>query len=211
MPLTHKQLRFVEEYLIDLNATQAYKRAGYKVQSDHSAQVNSSRLLSKAVIAEKIKEKIAERSAAAGITADDVWREWRYIACSDIGDILDFTGEKPKLKPVNTIPESARRSIKSVKVRHHLEGHGDQAREVEIMEFTLWDKPAALAIVARAMGELIERVEHSGPGGGAIPLEHTIDFPDIHTDEFRALSAEERMRRLGEAIRAISRLLKSSC
>lgn len=59
-----------------------------------------------------------------------------------VGEILDFTGDVPKLKPACQIPEHARRAIASVKVKRYVEGTGDKAREVEVTEFTLWNKPA---------------------------------------------------------------------
>jgi hypothetical protein len=48
--LNSKQQRFVQEYLIDLNATAAYKRAGYKCSSDAAAQAHASRLLGNAEV-----------------------------------------------------------------------------------------------------------------------------------------------------------------
>lgn len=65
-------------------------------------------------------------------------------------------------------------------MRRYVEGTGDKAREVEVTEFTFWNKPATLAIVAKAMGELIERVlhTHAGLGGGPIRNEHTFEFLD---------------------------------
>ncbi|WP_104500331.1 terminase small subunit [Acinetobacter indicus] len=60
--LTDKQQRFVEEYLIDLNATQAAIRAGY---SEKTAQEQSSRLLSNVMVQEavqKAKNKLSERT-----------------------------------------------------------------------------------------------------------------------------------------------------
>ena len=55
MPLTKKQERFCEEYLIDLNATQAYIRAGYSAKSNDIARVESSKLLTKPNIQQRIK------------------------------------------------------------------------------------------------------------------------------------------------------------
>lgn len=57
LKLTDKQKRFVDEYLIDLNATQAYKRAGYSVKSDNAAAVEGLKLLRNP----KIERHIAER------------------------------------------------------------------------------------------------------------------------------------------------------
>lgn len=61
MPLTPKQERFVAEYLIDLNATQAAIRAGYSAKT---AQEQSSRLLSKDIVASAVaarQSKVADK------------------------------------------------------------------------------------------------------------------------------------------------------
>jgi phage terminase small subunit len=69
VPLTNKQSKFVSEYLVDLNATQAAIRAGY---SPHTAQEQSSRLLSKAIVQEAVmkeREKAAKRNE---VTVDEI-------------------------------------------------------------------------------------------------------------------------------------------
>ena len=92
------------------------------------------------------------------------------VDSADIGDILDFTGESVKLRPANEIPASVRRAIQSVKVRRYIEGKGEDAREVELIEFKLWGKPEMLVTRLKALGELKEQHEHSGPNGGGIPI-----------------------------------------
>ncbi|MDO9950472.1 terminase small subunit [Glaesserella parasuis] len=67
--LTDKQQRFVEEYLIDLNATQAAIRAGY---SEKTAQEQSSRLLSNVMVQEAIQEAQNKRAERVNVTQDDV-------------------------------------------------------------------------------------------------------------------------------------------
>lgn len=69
--LTERQKRFVEEYLIDLNATQAAIRAGY---SEKTAQEQSSRLLSNVMIQNAIKESQNKRLERTQIKQDDVIR-----------------------------------------------------------------------------------------------------------------------------------------
>lgn len=71
MALTAKQELFVNEYLIDLNATQAYLRAGYKV-SESVAAVNALRLLRNANIQAAIQEAMNKRAERTEITADYV-------------------------------------------------------------------------------------------------------------------------------------------
>src|SRR5262245_20640702 len=71
MALTLKQQRFIEEYLIDGNATAAYKRAGYTA-TGHAAEVNASRLLSHAEVQSAIQAARAEQSARLKTSADEV-------------------------------------------------------------------------------------------------------------------------------------------
>lgn len=71
MALTDKQQRFVAEYLVDLNATQAAIRAGY---SEKTARQVASENLSKPDIAEAIAAKAAERTAAIDLSAERVLR-----------------------------------------------------------------------------------------------------------------------------------------
>ena len=60
--LTDKQKLFVSEYLIDMNATQAYLRAGYKVKTREIAQVNASKLLLNAMVLKNIDVLIEIRN-----------------------------------------------------------------------------------------------------------------------------------------------------
>lgn len=70
--MTEKQKKFADEYLIDLNATRAYKAAYKSVKNDNSAAVNASKLLRNTKVAAYIEEKIAERSERTEIKQDDV-------------------------------------------------------------------------------------------------------------------------------------------
>lgn len=65
MRLTDKMELFCQEYLVDLNATQAAKRAGY---SEHTANVQGSQLLTKLSIKSRISEIAEQNAIAAGIT-----------------------------------------------------------------------------------------------------------------------------------------------
>jgi phage terminase small subunit len=159
--LKPKQQRFVEEYLIDLNATAAYKRAGYKGRG-RAAENAASRLLGNADVQVAIQAGVKLRSEAVGLTVDRIWAEWRRIAFSDVGDILDFSGTDPTLRPANEISEDARRALASVKVKRYVDGIGDAARTVEIIEFKFWDKPGALRDAANALNMFKEHLEVSG-------------------------------------------------
>lgn len=84
--LTLKQQRFVDEYLIDLNATQAAIRAGYSVKT---AQEQGSQNLSKLMVQQAISEKMAERSKRTGVNQDRVVLELAKIAFVKMTDLVD--------------------------------------------------------------------------------------------------------------------------
>lgn len=155
--LTPKQQAFVNEYLVDHNATAAAIRAGY---SERTANREGSRLLSKVDIQEALQIAQQQQQQRTQITADRVVRECASLGLSDIGDILDFTGTEPRLRPACEIPESARRAISSVKVRRFVEGavgtNGPYTRTVEVVEFKLWDKLSALDKLGKYLGVLKE-------------------------------------------------------
>lgn len=88
MKLTEKQKRFADEYLIDLNATAAYKRAGYSVKSDGAAAVEGHKLLRNPKIAEYIAERKNAREQRTEITQDMVLERWWAIATADPNELV---------------------------------------------------------------------------------------------------------------------------
>lgn len=93
--LTPKQERFVAEYLIDLNATAAYKRAGYKGKG-RSAENAASQLLGNVGVAAAIKEAKDKRSEGLGIDAKYVLNTIRETVdrCRQAHPVLDKKGEQ---------------------------------------------------------------------------------------------------------------------
>ena len=89
--LNARQKRFCDEYLIDLNGTQAAIRAGYSIKT--SCRIASQNLL-KLDIQEYIQIRMADRSTRTEITQDMVLKELAHIAFDDIRNYLDFKTEK---------------------------------------------------------------------------------------------------------------------
>lgn len=85
MALTAKQQRFVDEYLLDLNATQAAIRAGY---SPKTADQQASRLLTNVKVRQYLAERQGERAERTAITQDMVLRELAKIGFSDIRKVV---------------------------------------------------------------------------------------------------------------------------
>jgi phage terminase small subunit len=108
--LTPKQERFVAEYLIDLNATAAYKRAGY-VAEGHGAEVNASRLLSNAEVAASIAAKQQKLADKYELTADLVVRS---IVQELTFDPAKLYGADGNLLKITELPEDVRMALTSV-------------------------------------------------------------------------------------------------
>lgn len=94
MALTAKQQRFVDEYLVDLNATQAAIRAGY---STHTARAIGAENLTKPDIQAVIERRMADRQERTEITQDMVLRELAKIGFSDIRKVLRWGNTEVRL------------------------------------------------------------------------------------------------------------------
>lgn len=138
--LNPKQQRFVEEYLIDLNATQAAIRAGY---SPKTATAIASENLSKPSISAAIACAMAERSKRTGITQDRVLEELAKVAFIKLTDIVDDTG---KIKADAT--DEDRACIESIKYKRTDTDTGfSEEREVKASP-----KLKALELIGRHLG-----------------------------------------------------------
>lgn len=93
--MTPKQCRFVEEYLIDLNAAHAARRAGY---SKRSAAQQGYRLLADAAVAGAIAREQAARATRTGVTADRVITELAKVAFGDPRRLLSWGPEGVTLR-----------------------------------------------------------------------------------------------------------------
>lgn len=100
--LTPKQEMFVREYLIDLNATQAYMRAGYNCKSSDVAKVNACRLLTNANISRAIEEANKKRTEKLELSAEWVLENLKNVAirCQQAEPVMIFDYEEKKM--INT-------------------------------------------------------------------------------------------------------------
>lgn len=125
--LTAKQARFVEEYLVDLNASAAARRAGY---SQKTAEWIGPQLLTKSHVQEYLQSAQRERSARTGITADRVIAEIAKVAFADPRKVMSWGPGGVELKDsesltdadaaiISEVSESISQSGTSVKVKLH--------------------------------------------------------------------------------------------
>lgn len=160
--MTKKQKRFVEEYLIDLNATQAAIRAGY---SPHTAKDIGCENLAKPNIAAAISQAMAERSRRTGINQDRVLQELARIGFAKITDVVD--PETAKIKSDASDDDLA--CIQSIKIKPNEFG---TEREVR-----LYDKKSALVDLGKHLGLFKDKVELNGD----MDLHITVDYGEDDT------------------------------
>ena len=153
--LTPKRARFVAEYLVDLNATQAAIRAGY---SPKVANREGARLLSNVDIAALISEGKAKQLAAANLTAQRVLEEIRRLSFSDLRALFD---EKGNLRPIQDLTAEQAACIASLEVVKKNLTAGDGQIDT-VVKLRVWDKTRSLEMLAKHFGLLEERVQHSG-------------------------------------------------
>ncbi|KKK94517.1 hypothetical protein LCGC14_2682080 [marine sediment metagenome] len=171
MALTAKQERFVEEYLVDLNATQAAIRAGYSEKTAYSVGHEN---LSKPDISDAIAKAQAIRAERTGITQDRVLQELGRIGFADIRNVVRW-GKSPidteadhadpnglRMYPVELVP---------------VEGIDDDTAlaisEVSLtqtgVKVKMHDKLSALEKIGKHLGMFTDRVDHTSSDGSMTP------------------------------------------
>ena len=107
--LTEKQKRFVQEYLVDLNATAAAKRAGY---SEKSASRIAVELLNKTQVSAEIQKQQAKRQKRVEITQEKVLEELAAIAFANGADFATVNQNGiVRITPTSELPEEKRKAV----------------------------------------------------------------------------------------------------
>ena len=165
--LTPKQKLFSDEYLIDLNATRAYKAAYKSVKKDETARTNGSRMLTNANVSKYIKERMNERSKRTEITQDNVLKELATIAFAKVTDFVTIENGVVIVKDTKDIPKDLLPAIASIK-----EGKNG-------IEVSFYNKDKSLELLGRHLGMFNDKIEVSG----------TINNPmeGLTTDELKKL------------------------
>lgn len=160
--LTDKQRRFVEEYLVDLNATASAGRAGYS-DPNYGRQ-----LITKPNVAAAIAELQDKRSERTEITADRVLEELARIGFADVRDLFEWDEERTVFIPSRDLSAEEAAAVSSVKAETMHYDREDGTHEMKIkLELKTHDKLGALKEIGKHLG-IKERVEHSGQIGTGV-------------------------------------------
>lgn len=145
--LTPKQQRFVDEYLVDLNGTQAAIRAGY---SQKTAGQIAEKLLKKAEIREAVTAARQKTANKLEITREKVLEEYAKLAFSDPRALFREDGT---LKHPTELDDNAAAALAQFEVLEEFDGHGEGRTQIGFTKRVKWsDKRAALDSIARMMG-----------------------------------------------------------
>lgn len=175
--LTTKQRLFIESYLSNgFNATEAARQAGYKGDARTLAVIGFENLRKPNIAA-----VVSERMNEAAMGANEVLARLSAIADGDVTYFLDEDG-KFDLKAARQAKKTGllkklktKRTSKVVDVKTEGEEEAERLETslvVEEVEFELYSAHEALRDLGKYHKLFAERYEHSGPGGGAIPITH---------------------------------------
>ncbi len=187
--LNERQERFCNEYLIDLNATQAAIRAGYKEKTAYSM---GQRLLKNVEVQNYIQERKQDRVERTEITQDMVIRELALIAFSNAADYASIIEKQAVINTENGVAVSLfdedgnpvmYRTVEPVLTAELTE---DQKRALAVIkkgkdgfEVKPYDKVRALELLGKHLGMFTEKVEMSGQVNNP--------FAGLSTEDLKAL------------------------
>ena len=162
--LAPRQSRFVDEYLVDLNATQAAIRAGY---SEKTADSQSARLLVNVKVQSTIQGRMHRRSERTEVDSDYVLRR---LADIDEMDILDILTDDGALKPIKDWPKTWRTTLSGLDISTTITNFKEELTENILKKIKWPDKVKNLELIGKHVDVQAwrERLEHTGPNGGPI-------------------------------------------
>ncbi len=161
--LSGKQKAFIEEYLVDRNATRAAERAGYRGSENTLAVTGYENLRNP-----KISEIIERRMAETSMMADEALALLAGQARGDMSSFVKIADDgRPSFDLGAAQKAGALRLVRKLrtKTRTYLRGKGETAAEVTETEISLelHDAQAALTTILRTHGKLDERGSKDNP------------------------------------------------
>lgn len=162
--LNARQRKFIEEYIVDDNAVQAYFRAYGRTTGDGTprsyaaAATSAKQLLKNPQIKAEVKAAREEMARRTRISSARVLREIAALATSDQGDLFDEheDSKMPTPKPWSQVSPAARRAIQSVKIKKRVIQNKNNPEDViefiEEVEYKLHAKSSELDKLCKKLG-----------------------------------------------------------
>ena len=167
--ITAKQERFCQEYVVDLNATQALIRAGY---SARGAKQTANHLLTKPDLLALVDKLKKERADKIGVTAEMVVKELAKLAFTDLVDVVDITKNRQRLK---TPLEGDRVKLGAIAEITEITNGAKTTRRIK-----MHDKKGALELLGRHLGMFNDKLSLPVSGEVIHKIERVIvDSPGV--------------------------------
>jgi phage terminase small subunit len=155
-----KQEQFCREYVIDFNASEAAKRAGYAARS---AGQQAHALLKKHEIQSRLGELVQERRERARVDGDYVVQRLLQIADFDVRELFTDSGA---LKPASEWPDGAAAAVSGLDVQELHEDHGEGRQPIgDVKKVRTRDTLKALELLGKHLKMFTDKVEHSADEG----------------------------------------------
>lgn len=167
--MTEKQKIFADEYLIDLNATRAYRAAYPSVKKEESAASAAARMLRNVKVAEYIAERMEERQKRTEITQDMVLQELAAIAFARATDYVSVRDGMVQVKDTDQLSDPQIAAIAGIKETQNG------------IEVKLGSKEKTLELLGRHLGMWNDKINVEGQ------VEAKNPFADLTTEELKKL------------------------
>ena len=154
MALSERQAKFVESYLISLNATKAAIEAGY---AEKYAGANADKLLKLTKVQVAIAEAIEKRKQRTEVTQDRVLLEIARLAFNDPRKAFNANGA---LLPIQEWPDEVAAAISSIKINEMRDAEGNTFGETKEIKF--WDKGKQIELAGRHLAMFTDNLKHAG-------------------------------------------------
>lgn len=177
MKLTDKQERFCNEYLIDLNATQAAIRAGY---SENTANEQGARLLANVSVQAFLSDRKKAISEKFEITHEQVLREYYKLGFYDIRNAFDEVGN---LIPVKDLDDTTAAAIAGIDVFEENVGTGENKKIIGYTKkIRLSGKREALDSICKMLGYNAVEKKDITSGGEKLEIVLKLNKADLESD-----------------------------
>lgn len=181
--LTPKKRQFALEYLVDLNAAAAARRAGYSPKTSDRTGYD---LLCDPEVAELIRVAQEERVRRTQITADMVVREIARIAFLDPRGFYRPDGS---LKPTADWTDEQAAAVCSIESAEEQQGSGDDRATAIVRKIKFWPKVDSLKLLAQHLG-IIDRTK----AGVSVNVHVDVKTEDMTDDQITSRSKELEAR-----------------
>lgn len=160
--LNELRLRFIDEYMVDLNASAAYRRVRPAAKN---ADVHSHKLIKEPAVRAEVNRRRAALSKKAGVTVERIVAELALIGFANMADYMRPGADGDPVLDFSKLSRDQAAALTEVTVEDFRDGRGEDARDVRRVKFKLADKRAALVDLGKHLQMFVEKIEHSGKDG----------------------------------------------